>query len=147
MGLFDDIGKQVLGNVLGGTPASDASGQVNWMQLGISILDKFGGIDGLMNKFNESGLGNVIASWVGTGNNLPISAEQIMAVLGKKNVAEAAAKAGTDTETAASGLAEVLPGLIDKLTPKGESLGGDALQQGIQALLGGKLGDLGKLFG
>ncbi len=147
MGLFDDLGKQVLGNVLGGAPATDASGQVNWVQLGISMLDKFGGIDGLMKKFNESGYGEVIASWVGTGKNLPISADQILAVLGKKNVEAAAADAGTDAKTAASGLSEVLPGLIDKLTPKGEAVGGDMLQQGIQSLLGGKLGDLGKLFG
>ena len=147
MSLFDDLGKQVLGNVLGGAPATDASGQVNWVQLGISILDKFGGIEGLMKKFNDSGYGSIIASWVGSGNNLPISAEQIMAVLGKKNVEAAAAEAGTDADTAASGLAGVLPGLIDKLTPGGQAVGGDMLQQGIQSLLGGKLGDLGKLFG
>ena len=47
---------------------------------------------------------------------------------------------------AASGIAQVLPPLIDKLTPDGQPVGADVLQQGIQALLGGKLGDLGKLF-
>ena len=146
MGLLDDLGKQVLGNVLGGS-AEGAAGQINWVQLGIAALNKFGGIEGLMKTFNEKGLGDIIASWVGTGKNLPISADQILSVLGKKNVAEVAQEAGTDTNTAADGLASVLPGLIDKLTPKGESVGGDALQQGIKSLLGGKLGDLGKLFG
>jgi uncharacterized protein YidB (DUF937 family) len=69
-----------------------------------------------------------------------------MEVLGKQNVQEVAAQAGTDAATAAQGIAQVLPRLIDKLTPDGQPVGADVLQQGIQALLGGKLGDLGKLF-
>ena len=145
MGLLDDLGKQVLGNVLGGDAA--AGGQVNWVQLGLAALDKFGGIDGLMKTFQEKGFGDLIASWVGKGGNLPISADQILSVLGKKNVADIAQEAGTDTQTAADSLASVLPGLVDKLTPDGQPVGGDALQQGIQALLGGKMGDLSKLFG
>lgn len=146
MGLLDDLGKQVLGNVLGS--ATEGSGtQIDWVQLGIAVLNKFGGIEGLMKTFNEKGFGDVIASWVGTGTNLPINADQILSVLGKANVAEVAQEAGTDTRAAADGLASILPGLIDKLTPKGESVGGDALKQGIQSLLSGKLGDLGKLFG
>lgn len=146
MGLLDDLGKQVLGNVLGG--ATEGGGaQIDWVQLGIAVLNKFGGIEGLMKTFNEKGFGDVIASWVGTGTNLTISADQILSVLGKAKVAEVAQEAGTDARAAADGLASILPGLIDKLTPKGESVGGDALQQGIQSLLSGKLGDLGKLFG
>lgn len=147
MGLLDDLGKQVLGNVLGGQAAGAAAGEINWVQLGIAVLDKFGGIDGLIKQFTDKGLGDLIASWVGTGRNLPVSADQILAVLGRKNVQEVAAEAGTDATTAASGLADVLPGLIDKLTPDGKSVGGDMLTQGVQALLGGKMGDLGKLFG
>jgi uncharacterized protein YidB (DUF937 family) len=149
MGLLDDIGKGVLGNVLGGSAAAEGAppGQVNWVQLGIAVLNKFGGIEGLMRKFDESGLGDLIASWVGTGKNLPVSADQIIAALGKPQVAEVAREAGTDAETAAGGLAQVLPGLIDKLTPDGKAVGGDVLQQGLSALLGGKMGDLSKLFG
>lgn len=147
MGLLDDIGRQVLGSAIGGEAASGSAAQINWVQMGIALLDKFGGIEGLMKKFSDKGFGDIIASWVGTGKNLPISADQILAVLGKKNVTEVAKEAGTDAATAADGLAQVLPGLVDQLTPKGESVGGDLLQQGIQALLGGKMGDLGKLFG
>jgi uncharacterized protein YidB (DUF937 family) len=147
MGLIDDIGRQVMGDALGGAAVGAPPGKVDWVQLGIALLNKFGGIDGLMKKFTQKGMGDLIASWVGTGKNLPISADQILAVLGKKNVAEVAKEAGTDTNTAAVGLAQVLPGLVDKLTPKGESVGGDALQKGISALLSGKMGDLSKLFG
>lgn len=147
MGLIDDIGRQVLGNAIGVEAAGAPGGQVNWLQMGIALLDKVGGIDGLMKRFSDKGFGDLIASWVGTGKNLPISADQILAALGKKNVTEVAKEAGTDAATVAEGLAKVLPGLVDKLTPKGESVGGDLLQQGVQALLGGKMGDLGKLFG
>jgi uncharacterized protein YidB (DUF937 family) len=146
MGLLDDIGKQVLGDALGGA-AAGPSGKVDWIKLGISVLNKFGGIEGLMKKFSQKGMGDLVSSWVGTGSNKSATGDQIVEALGKENVAEVAQEAGTDTKSAADGLAQVLPGLIDKLTPKGQSVGGDALQQGITALLGGKLGDLGKLFG
>ncbi|HSI63962.1 MAG TPA: YidB family protein [Candidatus Saccharimonadia bacterium] len=146
MGLLDDLGKEVLNKAMGGSAAGGAT-EVNWLQLGIALLQKFGGLDGLMAKFQEKGLGDLIASWVGTGQNKSISADQIMEIFGKRNVQDVAAQAGTDAETAAGGIADVLPGLVDKLTPDGQPVGGDVLQQGIQALLGGKLGDLGKLFG
>lgn len=153
MGLLDDLGKEVMNRALGGTTAAGASAgagagttEVNWMQLGISLLEKFGGLDALMAKFQQKGFGDLIASWVGKGRNLPISADQIMEVLGKRNVQDVASQAGTDAATAAQGIAQVLPRLIDKLTPDGQPVGADVLQQGIQALLGGKLGDLGKLF-
>lgn len=147
MGLLDDLGQEVMNRALGGTTAAGASAtEVNWVQLGLGLLEKFGGLDGLMAKFREKGFGDLIGSWVGGGKNLPISAEAILQILGKKNVQDVAAQAGTDVQTAARGIADVLPQLIDKLTPDGKPVGGDVLQQGIQALLGGKLGDLGKLF-
>jgi uncharacterized protein YidB (DUF937 family) len=146
MGLLDDIGRQVLGDVFGGPAAAGTTGKVDWVRLGVAALDKFGGIDGVLKRFNQKGMGDLISSWVGTGSNLPVTADQIMEALGKKNVAEVAREAGTDAKTAADRLASVLPGLIDKLTPKGQSVGGDALQKGISALLGGRLGDLSKLF-
>jgi uncharacterized protein YidB (DUF937 family) len=147
MGLLDDLGKEVMNRALGGTTGAGAGAtEVNWVQLGISLLEKFGGLDGLMAKFQQQGFGDLMASWVGKGGNLPISGDQIMEILGKRDLQEMAAQAGTDAATTADGIAQVLPGLIDKLTPDGQPVGGAVLQQGIQALLGGKLGDLGKLF-
>jgi uncharacterized protein YidB (DUF937 family) len=147
MGLLDDLGKEVMSKAMGGPAVGGGATEVNWVQLGLALLQKFGGLDGLMAKFQEKGFGSLIASWVGTGENQPVSAGQIMDILGKKNVQDVAAEAGTTAEAAAGGIADVLPGLVDKLTPDGQPVGGDVLQQGIQALLGGKLGDLGKLFG
>jgi uncharacterized protein YidB (DUF937 family) len=79
-----------------------------------------GGISGLLQQFHDKGLGGLVTSWVGTGQNLPISAEQLQNVLGSEQVKELAAKAGISPEAASSHLAQLLPMLIDKLTPNGQ---------------------------
>jgi uncharacterized protein YidB (DUF937 family) len=61
-----------------------------------------------------------VTSWVGTGQNLPISADQIQHVLGSEQVKELAAKAGISSDAASSHLAQLLPMLIDKITPNGQ---------------------------
>jgi uncharacterized protein YidB (DUF937 family) len=79
-----------------------------------------GGVAGLVQNFHEKGLGEVVNSWVGTGQNLPISADQIQHVLGSQQVQELAAKAGISPETVTSQLSTLLPSLVDKLTPNGQ---------------------------
>jgi uncharacterized protein YidB (DUF937 family) len=79
-----------------------------------------GGLPGLLQSFHEKGLGDVFSSWVGTGQNLPISAEQIQSVLGSDQVKQLAAKAGISPDLAGSSLAQLLPTLVDKLTPNGQ---------------------------
>jgi uncharacterized protein YidB (DUF937 family) len=83
---------------------------------------------GLATKMASSGeLGNIVSSWLGDGANSSISAEGILGMLGSSNVADFASKIGTDTETAASGLADVLPQLMDKASSGGsllDSVGG-----------------------
>src|SRR4029077_152648 len=88
-----------------------------------------GGLSGLLQQFHDKGLGGLVTSWVGTGQNLPISADQIQHVLGSEQVKELAAKAGISPDAAGSHLAEFLPMLIDKLTPNGQ------VQQGTSSLL------------
>jgi uncharacterized protein YidB (DUF937 family) len=78
----------------------------------------------------------VVSSWVGTGENLPISADQISKVLGGGQLADLAQQAGISPERASSMLASVLPGLVDSLTPKGEVPSGDALGQALSKMLG-----------
>lgn len=140
MSLFDDLAKNVLGQLSGGDAAQ--AGGTNWIALGMSLLERSGGLDGLLAKFQQHGLGDLVTSWIGNGQNLPISAEQIKQVLSSV-LPKAAADAGTDTETAAEGLASSLPDLISKLTPSGES-GGLDLKKAAESLLGG---DISKLFG
>lgn len=93
-----------------------------------------GGLGGLVGKFEQAGLGNVVSSWVGSGQNQPISADQLTKVLGSDALSGIAAKLGVDPSEAAGQLAQVLPGLVDHLTPAGQ-----APQAG--------LGDSSDLFG
>ncbi|MFZ6673723.1 YidB family protein [Undibacterium sp. Xuan67W] len=79
-----------------------------------------GGLTGLISAFQNSGMSDIVNSWVGTGHNLPISAEQIQSALGNGQLAHLAASAGLSQDGAAGHLAEILPGLVDKLTPHGE---------------------------
>ena len=84
------------------------------------INNQPGGLSGLLQQFHDKGLGSLVSSWVSTGQNLPISADQIQHVLGSDQVKELAAKAGIAPDAAGSHLAQLLPMLIDKLTPNGQ---------------------------
>jgi uncharacterized protein YidB (DUF937 family) len=79
-----------------------------------------GGLTGLVNMFNQKGLGDVVNSWVATGKNLPISAEQIQAVLGSSQIQALAAKAGISPEMASRAISQILPQLVDKATANGQ---------------------------
>ncbi|KQW72037.1 hypothetical protein ASE17_03980 [Phenylobacterium sp. Root77] len=97
-----------------------------------------GGLGGLLGAFEQGGLGEIAKSWISTGGNLPISAEQIQSVLSSGMLADFAAKLGVDPQVAAGTLAQVLPQVIDHLTPDGQVPTGG---------LGGALGGLGGLGG
>ncbi|MDP2228394.1 MAG: YidB family protein [Moraxellaceae bacterium] len=130
MGLLDEVGK-MLGSAQGGSGGSDL------LSLGQQLLSQNGGLEGLLKQFQDKGLGDVVASWVGNGQNLPISAEQIQQVLGNEQVAGIARQLGIDPQQASAKLAQVLPGLIDTLTPGGQMpQGGDLLAQGASLLKG-----------
>jgi uncharacterized protein YidB (DUF937 family) len=129
MGLFDSI----LGAVSG---KSDASGQANPL-IGIvgGLLTQSGGLQGLASKFAQSGQGNAFQSWVGMGENEPISSNQIQSVLGSEQVNAIATKMGVDPAIASTFLAEYLPKIVDKLTPTGKVDPAADHQQGLAALL------------
>lgn len=93
-----------------------------------------GGLQNLMSSFQNAGLGDIINSWVGNGENLPISAEQIMKALGGGQLGQLAQSAGVSEGQAASGLADLLPGLINQMTPNGQA--GDAEDFNPAQLLG-----------
>lgn len=112
MGLFDSIAGAVLGKI-GGEKGDMA-------QAAIEMFEQNGGVSGLLEKFKQGGLGEAAASWVGKGENIPISAEQISSVLGDGAIADMAAKFGLNSETLSAKIAEYLPAVVDKLTPDGE---------------------------
>lgn len=83
------------------------------------FLSSNGGVSGLAEKFQQGGAGEVFSSWVSSGNNKEITAQQISAVLGSSQVQQIAQKLGIDNAAASQFIANNLPTLIDKLTPDG----------------------------
>jgi len=78
-----------------------------------------GGLAGLVQTFREKGLGDVVNSWVSRERNQPVTAAQIESVLGNEKVQALAAKLGVSTSTISTGVATILPQVVDKLTPEG----------------------------
>jgi uncharacterized protein YidB (DUF937 family) len=124
MGLFDQI-------------AGAVGGKDNNMMDAIGGLLGGGGINGLVENFTKGGLGDTIGSWIGTGKNLPISADQIQSVLGSEQVKAIAGKLGISTEDASNKLAAVLPDVVDKLTPEGKIPDADQQAGGLGGILKG----------
>ena len=138
MGLLDQLAGQVLGGMVGG---SGGGGQVDLMKIVMSLIQiQEGGLGGLLGMFNQAGLGQQAASWVGTGANMPISGDQLQSALGADAIGDIAGKLGMSTGDASGALANLLPGLVDQLTPQGQVAEGDALSQGLAALAGKLLG-------
>jgi len=128
--------EDLAGNVLGGGMNNQGGGSSMLSTVLELVNNQPGGIAGLLQKFQQGGLGDVASSWIGTGQNLPISADQLQGVLGGDMLGQLAGKLGIAPETASSQLADVLPGLVDKLTPNGELPQGDLMAQGMNLLQG-----------
>ena len=132
VGLLDSVLGSVLGKVMGGGQQGNA---LMDMAMGLLNNPQSGGLSGLLEKFKASGLGDQAASWVGTGENAPVSGDQIHNALGGDFINQIASKLGVDASQASGGLAQLLPTLIDKLTPNGAvPADGDQLAQGLAGL-------------
>ncbi|MEQ4643307.1 MULTISPECIES: YidB family protein [Providencia] len=108
MGLFE----QMMGMVAGDKMQQFQS-VINW-------VENQGGLQGVIEKFNEQGLSGVIASWISEGNNLPIDASQLMQVFGNANIQELAQQVGLEPQATSEMIAKYLPQLVDSATPNGE---------------------------
>lgn len=126
-------------------PASGLPGGLDpQMLIGLvgSLLASSGGLQGLLAKLQSGGLGDAAQSWIGTGANQPVSGDQLGSALGPDLMGMIASQLGGSQAQASGTLAELLPGLIDQLSPKGQlpadnELGGLG---GLGALLGGGQG-------
>jgi uncharacterized protein YidB (DUF937 family) len=105
MGMFDGL----LGGIVGAGMVSVVSG----------ILEKHGGVQGVVNEFERNGLGATVKSWVGTGPNQPISPADLQKTLGPDLLQQLSAKSGLSVEDLTQKLSQVLPQAVDKLTPDG----------------------------
>jgi uncharacterized protein YidB (DUF937 family) len=116
MGLLDSI----LSAVSGAQKPSGADEANPLLGVLSGLLQQSGGLQGLANKFSQSGRGDAFPSWVGLGENQAISGDQIQETLGSDQISTLAARLGVDPAVASSFLAEYLPKIIDKLTPTGK---------------------------
>ncbi len=78
-----------------------------------------GGLGGLLDKLQRGGLGNVANSWVGSGQNQPVSPGQLGPALGPDIIKALAQRSGLSEEELTKQLSQILPGVVDKLTPAG----------------------------
>ncbi len=113
MGLLDGLENQALGSLLGGSSNPLASSLLQMIQ------NQPGGLQGLVQSFHDKGMGGLVSSWISNGPNPPISSDQVHEVLGSDQVKAIAAKAGISPDVAGTAIAQLLPGLVDKLTPNG----------------------------
>ena len=113
MGLLDQITD--IAKSLGGQ-----KGVNQGLLQGVADLLKGGGLQSLVNSFMGSGLEDVIKSWISTGNNKTISVEQLKSALGSEKLEELASKAGIPADQTSKVLKDILPDIIDKLTPNGK---------------------------
>jgi uncharacterized protein YidB (DUF937 family) len=138
MGLLDQISGAVGGMLGQGQTGAQGGASSGLLQQVIGMLGQPGAMSKITNAFQGAGLGNVLQSWVGTGQNMPITGDQVKQVLGSGNVADLGARAGLNESDASSALAGMLPQVIDKLTPSGT--------MPSEGDMGSTLSSLGKLF-
>ena len=145
MGLLDGILSSVLGNLgssIGGSAGNNPGGMRNtgnddspfgsalgkiggnvamsaMVALAFRMLQQNGGLSGVIEKLRGSGLGHQASSWVSTGDNLPVTADQLQQALGSGDLAQLATRFGLTPEQASQGLAQVLPEVVNRMTPSG----------------------------
>jgi len=135
MGMLDGI----LGSLLGGAGSGMQGGmqaQNPLLQVALQILQQNGGIEGVLDKFRQGGYGDQAASWQSTGQNIPISGAALQEVLGSGAIGQIAQQLGLSHGETAGGLAQMLPDVIDRMTPQGDvpANSDDMVQQALAML-------------
>ena len=133
MGLLDSIAGQVTGALAGAAGAGQT--HPGLMDVVTSLLSgaQGGGLQGLVQQFEQQGLGHLVQSWVGTGENLAITPEQVQSVLGEPHIQAVAAKLGLSTADVTNQLAGLLPHAVDSVTPGGALTQGNVLSEALSA--------------
>jgi uncharacterized protein YidB (DUF937 family) len=155
MGLLDGLIGNVVGSMLRGNQAQDSLGSVLGglgrgnqqhggnllLQLVLSMLQQNGGLEGVLGKFREGGLGQQADSWVSTGQNMNISADQLQQVFGSSAISNLAAQLGMSEGQASSTMAQLLPDVINRLTPEGQvpANSNEEIAQGLSMLSNSEL--------
>ncbi len=130
MGLLDSIVGQVTGALDQSAPGQAHPGLMDVVS---SLMTQGGGLSGLVSQFEQQGLGHVLQSWIGTGQNLAISPDQVQSVLGEPHIAAVAQKLGLSPADVANQLAGLLPHAVDTVTPGGAVPQGNLLNEALSA--------------
>lgn len=127
MGLLD-MAKSMLGN--------QGTGNQKLLNLVIGVIGNqgAGGLGGLVQKFKDQGLHDVVSSWVSTGQNLPVSPDQLQKVFGSQQMQDMAAKLGLSPDALGGQLSQLLPKVVDHLTPNGTIPEHGAVESGLALL-------------
>lgn len=132
-------GQDPLATMLGGLMGQATAGHGNGV-LGavMGLVQQHGGLSGVLDMFNESGMAEHAQSWVSTGDNLPIDSHQVQQVFGG-SIGDLASKLGLSSDQASSSIAQLLPQLVNQLTPTGSvpENHNDLLSRAM-SMLGGK---------
>jgi uncharacterized protein YidB (DUF937 family) len=127
MGLLDQVVGGLLGSGGGGSPMQGVlmsllgGAQTNNMGApaqGTSGAG-MGGLGGVVSAFEQAGLGNLVQSWIGNGQNMPVSPQQLRGVLGNDRVQTMASQSGMGEEDFLSQLSQHLPNAVNGVTPNG----------------------------
>jgi uncharacterized protein YidB (DUF937 family) len=133
----------MLGSLLGGGGQQGGGLNAHLINAAIGMLSNdggHGGLGGLAAKFQQAGLGDAMGSWIGTGENQAVSGDQLSSALGSDAIGDIAAKLGMSHGDAAGQLSQILPGLINHLTPNGQAPAGGLGNSGdLMGMLGGLL--------
>jgi uncharacterized protein YidB (DUF937 family) len=132
MGMLDGLLKEVTSSVSGSSgPQQGLAGSVINM-----LTSNPGGLENLIQTMEQKGLGSIAQSWVGTGANHAITAEQIQSVLGNQQLQQLAAQHGLDLQDVSNHLAQILPVVVDKLTPNGQVPNAGGVASLLQGFMG-----------
>ena len=134
MGLIDEV------LALAGSTSAQQSQHASALGAILSYINspQVGGLAGLQRMFQQGGLGNIMSSWIGSGQNLPVSASQLQGVLHGGAFEQAAQQAGIDSSSLTSIMSTLLPHLVDKLTPNGQMPDASSLQQMLKGFAAGR---------
>jgi uncharacterized protein YidB (DUF937 family) len=116
MGLFTSLAEMVVTGF--GNPDSTQA------KLASAVVKRFqtndgGGLAAVLQQLEAKGLGQVAQSWVGTGANQSVTPDQLKNALGADWIQQLAARVGVSPDVISSHLAEILPKIVDRLTPDG----------------------------
>jgi uncharacterized protein YidB (DUF937 family) len=145
--------QDLLSGVLGGGGSGATDNITKLIQPVMDMIQNNGGLQSVLSQLQNSPIGGQVASWIGTGDNQPVSSDDLAAAVGEDKVEALAQESGLPVEEVKGGLSEILPNLVNKLSPGGQIPGADQIgdivkqipgaeqfQDQLGSLLGGLLG-------